>query len=171
MNQNELNKILDDHKLWLRNKGGKRADLREVDLRNINLSNAGLRYADLRYAYLLHANLRSADLRYTNLRYAYLRSADLTDADLWSADLWGADLSDATLIGANLRYANLDFSCLPLCSGSKGMIVDRRIAAQIAAHFCALTCDDPDYQAARSAILEFAKTSHRASDLGLKSEE
>jgi len=58
----------------------------------------------------------------------------------------------------------------PLWCGSKGMIVDRRIAAQIAAHFCALVCDDADYQAARIAILEFASTSHRAVDLGLVEE-
>ena len=50
------------------------------------------------------------------------------------------------------------------------MIVDKRIAAQIAAHFCALDCDDADYLAAQTAILEFAKTSHRAWDLGLLEE-
>ena len=48
------------------------------------------------------------------------------------------------------------------------MIVDKRIAAQIAAHFCALECDDADYIAARKAILEFAQTSHRAEELGIK---
>ena len=78
------------------------------------------------------------------------------------ANLRGADLS-----WANLRGANLDFSCWPLWCGSKGVKVDRRIAAQLAAHFCVLDCDDPDYQAARTAILEFAKTSHRAKDLRL----
>jgi uncharacterized protein YjbI with pentapeptide repeats len=91
-------------------------------------------------------------------------------ADLQRADLQRADLRGANLRGADLRGANLDYSCLPLWCGSKGMIVDRRIAAQIAAHFCALVCDDADYQAARTAILEFAKTSHRAMDLGLLEE-
>jgi hypothetical protein len=42
------------------------------------------------------------------------------------------------------------------------------LAAQIAAHFCAIECDDPAYIAARAAVLSFALTSHRASDLGLK---
>jgi uncharacterized protein YjbI with pentapeptide repeats len=78
-----------------------------------------------------------------------------------------ADLRQANLQGANLQGADIDFTCLPLWCGSRGMIVDRRIAAQIAAHFCALTCDDQDYQAARAAILEFAKTSHIAKELGL----
>ena len=50
------------------------------------------------------------------------------------------------------------------------MIVDRRIAAQIAAHFCVLDCDDADYLAARDAVLAFAKSSHRAQDLGLLGE-
>jgi hypothetical protein len=43
-----------------------------------------------------------------------------------------------------------------------------KIAAQLAAHFCVLDCDDPEYQKARKAILKFAKTSHRAEELGLE---
>ena len=91
-------------------------------------------------------------------------------ADLRGADLSGADLSGADLSGADLRLADLDFSCWPLSCGSKDVKVDRRIAAQLAAHFCAVACDDPDYQAARAAILEFAKSSHRAVELGLTEE-
>lgn len=99
---------------------------------------------------------------------ADLRHADLQDADLRDADLQGADMQGADLQYADLRGADLDYSCLPLWCGSKGMIVDKRIAAQIAAHFCALSCDDPDFLAAREAILEFAQTSHRAEELGIK---
>ena len=77
----------------------------------------------------------------------------------------------ANLIGADLRGANLDFSVLPLWCGSKGVTVDHRIAAQIAAHFCALDCDDPEYRAARDAVMAFALTSHRAQELGLCEEE
>jgi len=98
------------------------------------------------------------------------KRADLRGADLRGADLQSAYLQYADLRGADLRGADLDYSSLPLWCGSKGMIVDRRIAAQIAAHFCALDCDDADYQAARTAILEFARTSHRAVDLGLVEE-
>jgi len=101
---------------------------------------------------------------------ANLRGANLRGADLQGANLRGADLQYADLQYADLRGADLDYSCLPLWCGSKGMIVDRRIAAQIAAHFCALDCDDADYQAARTTILEFARTSHRAVDLGLVEE-
>ena len=98
-----------------------------------------------------------------NLRNAYLQYADLRNADLRNADLRNADLQYA-----DLQYADLDYSCLPLWCGSRGMVVDRKIAAQIAAHFCALSCDDPDFQKARAAIIDFALTSHRADDLGLK---
>ena len=86
------------------------------------------------------------------------------------ADLCGADLRGVNLCGANLCRADLDFSCWPLWCGSKSVKIDRRIAAQLAAHFCAVACDDPDYQAARAAILEFAKSSHRAVELGLTEE-
>ena len=135
MNKDELKTILEQHQLWLEDNGGERADLR-------------------------WANLRSADLRWADLRWANLRSANLQGADLQGADLRGADLR-----GADLQGANLDYSCLPLWCGSKGMTVDRRIAAQIAAHFCALACDNADYLTARAAILEYAKTSHRATEL------
>ena len=79
-----------------------------------------------------------------------------------------ADLSQANLTWADLTGANLDFSCWPLWCGSKGVKIDSRIAAQLASHFCAVDCDDPAYQAARAAILDFAETSHRAEDLGIQ---
>ena len=61
MKQEELNQILNEHKLWLRCEGGKRADLRSADL-----SGASLRSADL----------SGADLSGANLRSAYLSGAD-----------------------------------------------------------------------------------------------
>ena len=63
----ELNKILEDHKLWLKGKGGKRADL------------SG--------AYLIDANLRCADLSGANLIDANLNNANLRDANLSGANL------------------------------------------------------------------------------------
>ena len=99
------------------------------------------------------ANLRGANLQYANLQYA---------------DLRGANLQYANLQGADLRGANLDFSCLPLWCGGSKFKADAKLMAQIAAHFCAIECDDPAYIAARAAVLSFALTSHRASDLGLK---
>ena len=37
MTAKELNKILADHALWLENKGGERADIREANLQRVDL--------------------------------------------------------------------------------------------------------------------------------------
>ena len=65
MDKQELQKILEDHKKWLQNDGGKRANLRGADLREANLR---------------EANLRGADLRGADLRGAYLWEADLSNS-------------------------------------------------------------------------------------------
>ena len=62
MNKDKLNKILDNHKLWLKT-GGKEGE--KADLRGADLQGADLREADLRWA-----NLRGADLRGANLDYS-----------------------------------------------------------------------------------------------------
>jgi hypothetical protein len=161
----DLQKILDEHGKWWRGEpGGKRYSCPV----GANLRGANLRGADLRGADLSGADLRGADLRGADLSGADLRGANLSDANLRGADLRGADLSGADLRGADLRDANLDFSCWALWCGTNHVKVDKKIAAQLAAHFCAVDCDDIDYQKARKAILKFAKTSHRASDLGLE---
>jgi hypothetical protein len=91
----------------------------------------------------------------------------LDDHTRW---LWKPEIGkQADLRGIDLQWT-IDYTCFPLWIGSKGMIIDRRIAAQIAAHFCAFECDDPDYIAARKAILEFAKSSDAAKRLGLLEE-
>ena len=72
----------------------------------------------------------------------------------------------ADLRGANLRGADLDFSCWPLWCGSLAVNVCKRIAVQLAYHFCKLDCDDPEYIAARNAILDFANQFHRVGECG-----
>lgn len=153
MDATKLKDVLGKHGQWLAGEdGGERADLIEANLSGANLRGANLREADLSGANLLEANLSGA-----NLRKADLREADLSEADLRWANLSEADLSEA----------DIDYACWPLWCGSKGVKVDAKIAMQLAAHFCVLDCDDPEYQAARAAILEFAQKSHRAADLGL----
>ena len=104
MNTAELQKILDEHKVWVESyrQRGDRADLRDANLRGANLSDADLRGADLS-----DANLRGANLSDANLSDADLRGADLRGADLSDANLRGANLSDANLSDADLRGANL----------------------------------------------------------------
>ena len=52
MDKAKLDKILDNHKLWLRTNGeqGEGADLRYANLRSADLSYADLRYANLDYS-------------------------------------------------------------------------------------------------------------------------
>ena len=106
MTQEELNKILENHKHWLNEDcegwESMRANLYEADLRGADLYEANLRGANL-----CGANLRGADLYEANLRGANLCGADLYEANLRGADLCGADLRWANLCGANLRWANL----------------------------------------------------------------
>jgi hypothetical protein len=148
----DLTRVLEKHQKWLNGEeGGERADLRNVDLQGVMLRDADLRRADFQ-----GADLRDADLQ----------SADLKDADLQGANFRWADLQDADLAGADLRGANIDFSAWPLWCGSFDVRVDRRIATQIAYHFCRLNCDDPEYLAAREALARFANTFHRVEECG-----
>ena len=137
MEEKQLKKILELHQKWINKEpGGKRANLREADL-------------------------RGADLREADLRGANLREADLRGADLWEANLW-----EANLRGADLREADLDYSCWPLWCGSLDVRVCKRIAAQLAYHFCRLDCDDQEVIAAQNAIIPLANQFHRADDCG-----
>ncbi|WP_044912235.1 hypothetical protein, partial [Blautia producta] len=72
----------------------------------------------------------------------------------------------ANLSGADLSGADLDFSCWPLWCGGLAVKVCKRIAVQLAYHFCKLDCDDPEYIAARNAILDFANQFHRVGERG-----
>ena len=182
MEEKQLKNILEFHQKWINKEpGGKRADLRGTDLRGTDLREAdlwraNLRDADLRGANLRDANLWRADLRGANLRDANLRVSDLRGTDLREANLWRADLRGAGLLGANLwvsdlreanlRGANLDYSCWPLWCGSLGVRVCKRIAAQLAYHFCRLDCDDPEVIAAQNAIIPLANQFHRVDECG-----
>ena len=141
MNQKELDKILENHKLWLKTNGeqGEKANLSyanlsSADLRSANLRSANLSSADLSYANLRSADLSSADLSYANLSYADLSSADLRSANLRSADLSSADLRSADLSSADLRSANLDYSAFPLWCGGLDVHIDDKQATQLLYH-------------------------------------
>jgi uncharacterized protein YjbI with pentapeptide repeats len=87
--QNELDKILEQHELWLNSNGKevKRADFHETDLSDLDFSKKILR----------RVNFQGADLRSANLEGAILESAVLE----------GVNLDDANLFEANLKFANL----------------------------------------------------------------
>jgi hypothetical protein len=92
--------------------------------------------------------------------YVIEPKADLRWANLRGANLKEANLRWANLRGANLEGANLDFACWPLWCGSLSVRVDRRIAVQLAYHFCALNCDDVEFLRVRQGLLAFANGMH-----------
>ena len=113
--KDELKIILDNHTLWLNNKGGSKANLRFA-----NLSSANLRSANLSYANLRSANLSFANLSFANLSSADLLSANLSSANLSYANLRYADLSFANLSSADLSSADLDKKYVQIsCIGSR----------------------------------------------------
>jgi uncharacterized protein YjbI with pentapeptide repeats len=157
MDADELKFILMDHEQWLAdNNTGKRADLTDADLDCADLAGADLRHADLIRADLKHANLAGADLA----------GADLAGANLRYATLAGADLRYANLNSADLTRADLDFSSFPLWCGSFKVKVDKRIAAQLAYHFCRLDCDNEKYLKAKEALTDLANDFHRVEECG-----
>ena len=82
-------------------------------------------------------------------------------ADLSEADLRGADLR-----GADLHGADFDFACWPLWCGSLGVRVCKRIAVQIAYHFCRLVCDDPEVKRYQRMLAPLANQFHRVDECG-----
>jgi hypothetical protein len=128
--EQELEKVLEQHQLWLKSDGkeGAKADLRrislngedldEVDLRGADLSSADLSeanilYADFSGANLSGANLSGADLSGANfsgvdLSYANLQATNFRETDLENANLANANLSEAVLSFADLRGANFE---------------------------------------------------------------
>lgn len=94
------------------------------------------------------------------------KQANLRGANLQSADLRGANLRNANLRGADLQGADLDYNCWPLCCGSFNVIVDKKIAAQLAYHFCRLICDDEEVKASQKALYPLANQFHRVEECG-----
>ena len=168
MTREELNKILEQHKLWIKSNGneGNRANLRGADLCGADLREANLRGADLYGADLREANLRGADLYRANLCGADLRGADLCGADLYRANLRGADLC-----GADLRGADFDFSCLPLWCGSLSAHFDDRQLKQIAYHLVKAGLQSKNASEATkkelAKLIDFANGFHRVDECGL----
>lgn len=117
ININELEKILEEHEIWLNSRPcdeekGHPADLSNTDLSGADLSNRNLSYAtlcdiNLSNAILDGANLSGADIRRGNLRGASLINAYMSETNLSGADLSGAILNNADLCSASLKFAKL----------------------------------------------------------------
>ena len=186
MTKEDLDKILENHKLWLNsNEDGERANfsyadltyavLKSANLRGANLSCANLTYAVLKSANLRGANLNHADLTNANLGYADLRGANLQNAILKNADLSNANLTGTNLKGAvlnntNFKNTNIDFSCLPLWCGSLSAKFDDKQLAQIAYHLvrAGLNSENASIETKEelSKLIDFANKCHRADECG-----
>ena len=175
MNKDRLNKILEEHKLWLNGEGGAKANLDYTNLSGASLRDADLRGADLNYANLRDANLRNANLSYAVLSGANLRYADLCDTNLRYADLCGADLRNADLSGADLRGADLDFSVFPLWCGSFDIKVDKRLPIQLLYHIAKMNIKTDDADLKRllklKTFIKVCNKFHRANECGKVGEE
>lgn len=112
MDKNEIQEMLEQHKLWINRNGGKRIDLCSIDLRGADLNGADLRGANLQDVRLCGADLSYADLRYAHLRNADFHNANLSSANLLDADLYAADLSSTNLVWANLDNTDLNYANL-----------------------------------------------------------
>ena len=80
LTQEQINKILEEHKHWINE------DCEGWEIMRADFSYCDLSCANLSCANLNGANLSSANLRYADLRYANLSSADLSDANLRGAE-------------------------------------------------------------------------------------
>ena len=111
MTQEELDKIVEQHKHWIKQdcEGWEdmKADLSVADLHGADLHGANLHGADFSGADLSGADLSRADLSRADLSGADLHGADLHGANLHGADLHGANLHGADFSGADLSWANL----------------------------------------------------------------
>ncbi|MDD3039083.1 pentapeptide repeat-containing protein [Bacteroides sp.] len=115
LTQNELDKILKNHEIWLNDPNNGRC----ANLSNTNLSEANLFKTDLSYADLSGADITEADLSKTNLSNTDLSYANLFGADLSYANLFGANLFRANLFGANLSHVNISKTYLSEANLSK----------------------------------------------------
>ena len=125
MTQEELNKVLENHKHWL-NEGCEGWEDMRADLEGANLRKANLRYADLRRADLYGANLYGADLEGANLERADLEGANLERADLREANLYGANLREAKNVPF-IPYSCPDFGMFIGYKKASGYIVELEI--------------------------------------------
>lgn len=96
--------ILSEHKKWVNNEGGERADLCGADLRGANLGGANLRGADFRGANLRDANLGGADLRGANVGDDLIDGGQRSDGYRFVGSIKGGEI----MIGAGCRYFTIE---------------------------------------------------------------
>ncbi len=103
--QEELNIILKEHKLWLKDRSGKRADLSDCDLSQLDMS-----YSDMSYSNMRGADMSYSDMSYSNMSYSNMRGADMSYSDMSYSDMNHANMRYANMCGSNMSYANMRYA-------------------------------------------------------------
>lgn len=110
MEQEELNKILDEHELWVKSCAtkGKQADLLGEHLEGLAFDDRALSQASFRGAYLDGAKFIDAILVSTDFEGARLAHADFSCANAWSANFNETNCQNAVFLSANLTEASFE---------------------------------------------------------------
>lgn len=110
MKQEELNKILDEHELWVKSCAtkGKQADLSGEHLEGLAFDDRALSQASFRGAYLDGAKFIDAILVGVDFEGARLTHADFSCANAWSANFNETNCKDTVFLSANLTEASFE---------------------------------------------------------------
>lgn len=110
MKQEELNKILDEHELWVKSCAtkGKQADLSDEHLEGLAFDDRALSQASFRGAYLDGAKFIDAILVGVDFEGASLVDTDFSCANAWSANFNETNCKDALFLSANLTEASFE---------------------------------------------------------------
>lgn len=178
MKPEELNKIMERHRMWLiGEEGGERADFQGESLPNTDFRHADLQHAilfetDLQQSILEKAILYKTDLRFSVLSRVDLRKAFLRETILRYSNLDHADLHGANLYRADMRGANIDYASWPLWRGSLEAHVDDRIAIQLLYHTLSVVqhspyvSEDVKEKLLTQEIVSLANRFHRVREYG-----
>ena len=110
MKQEELNKILDEHELWVKSCAtkGKQADLSGEHLEGLAFDDRALSQASFRGAYLDGAKFIDAILVSTDFEGARLAHADFSCANAWGANFNKTNCQNSLFLSANLTEASFE---------------------------------------------------------------
>ena len=110
MKQEELNKILDEHELWVKSCAtkGKQADLSDEHLEGLAFDDRALSQASFRGAYLDGAKFIDAILVGVDFEGANLKNTDFSCANAWGANFNETNCKDALFLSANLTEASFE---------------------------------------------------------------